>query len=153
VLIEVYDLGNPSGASKFTNVSVLSQSGTGSSTLILGLTLRGVGQRTLLVRGVGPTLAAEPFNIGSILTNPKVTVFDADQRSVIGNLDWGQADYLSELSLASNFVGAFQLLDQSKDAASLALLDSSVGGTTYTVQINGEDGGTGLSIIEVYEVP
>ncbi len=107
VLVEVYDLGNVSGGSKLTNVSILSRAGTGSSTPIL----RGTGQRTLLVRGVGPTLAAAPFNIGGTLADPKLTIVDGNQREVVSNLDCGQADYLSELVLATNFVGACSLQD------------------------------------------
>ncbi|MSU23907.1 MAG: DUF642 domain-containing protein [Opitutus sp.] len=147
VLLEIYDLGNPTGASKLTNVSVLSRAATGDSTLILGLVLRGSGQRTLLVRGVGPSLVA--FGVGDRLTDPKLTVIDGNQRNVISNLDWGQADYLSELVLASNYVGAFALLDQSKDAGTLALLDSG----SYTIPVVGQDGGTGQALVEVYEVP
>jgi choice-of-anchor C domain-containing protein len=149
VLLEVYDLGNVTGASKLTNVSVLTRAGTGSSTLILGLVLKGSGQRTLLVRGVGPTLAAAPFNIGGTLVDPKLTIVDGNQRSIFSNLDWGQADYLSELVLATNFVGAFALQDQSKDAATLCLLESG----SYTIPVVGQDDGTGTAIVEVYEVP
>lgn len=149
VLLEVYDLGNSGGASKLTNVSVLTNAGTGSATLILGVTLRGTGQRTLLVRSSGPTIAAN-YGVGNTLADPKLTVFDTNQRAIISNLNWGQADYLSELSLASNFVGAFSFLDQSKDAATLALLDA---GTNYSIQTVGEDNGTGNALIEIYEVP
>lgn len=149
VLLEVYDLGNTGGASKLTNVSVLTNAGTGSATLILGVTLRGTGQRTLLVRSSGPTIAAN-YGVGNTLADPKLTVFDTNQRAIISNLDWGQADYLSELSLASNFVGAFSFLDQSKDAATLALLDA---GTNYSIQTSGQDNGTGNALIEIYEVP
>jgi hypothetical protein len=128
---------------------VFSNAGRGASTLILGINVRGNGQRTLLVRGVGPTLAAAPFNIGGSLVDPKLTVVDSNQRDVVNNLDWGQADYLSELVLATNFVGAFALRDQSKDAATLVLLDPGA----YTVPVVGQDDGTGLAIIEVYEAP
>lgn len=149
VLLEVYDLGNVTGASKLTNVSVLTRAGTGSATLILGLVLKGSGQRTLLVRGVGPTLAAAPFNIGGTLVDPRLTIVDGNQRSILSNLDWGQADYLGELVLATNFVGAFALQDQSKDAATLCVLEAG----SYTIPVVGQDDGTGTAIVEVYEVP
>ena len=148
VLVEVYDLGNPSGASKLTNVSVLSKADTGASTLILGLFLKGEGQRTLLVRGIGPKLAS--FGVGGLLTDPKLQVFDSDQRSIITNNDWAGADFVSELVQASGFVGAFPLDNNTADSATLALLQP---GSTYTVQVTGNDGGTGNAIIEVYEVP
>ena len=147
VLVEVYDLGNPSGASKLTNVSVLTKADTGLSTLILGLVLKGEGQRTLLVRGIGPKLAA--FGIGALLTDPKIQVFDNEQRTIITNNDWSGADFVSELVQASGYVGAFALDNNSADSATLALLQPG----NYTVQISGNDGGVGNAIIEVYEVP
>lgn len=147
VLLEIYDLGNPTGASKLSNVSVLSRAAFGDSTLILGLVLRGSGQRTLLVRGVGPSLAA--YGVTDRLTDPKLSVIDVNQRTVISNLDWGQADYLSELVLATNYVTPFALADRSTDAATLALLEAG----SYTIPVVGQDGGTGQTLIEVYEVP
>ncbi len=147
VLVEVYDLGNPTGASKLTNVSVLTKADTGQSTLILGFVLRGEGQRTLLIRGIGPKLAA--FGVGGLLLDPKLQVFDNDQRVVITNNDWSGADFVSELVQASAYVGAFALDNNTADSATLALLQPG----NYTVQISGNDGGVGNAIIEVYEVP
>ena len=46
-------------------------------------------------------------------------------------------------------VGAFALAANSKDAALFVELPA--GG--YTVQVSGADGGTGLALVEVYEVP
>lgn len=147
VLVEVYDLGNTSGGSKLTNVSVLSKADTGLSTLVLGFVLKGEGQRTLLVRGIGPKLAA--FGVGGLLTDPKLQIYDSDQRTVITNNDWNGADFVSELVTAAGYVGAFALDNNSTDSASLALLQP--GG--YTVQVSGNDGGTGNAIAEIYEVP
>jgi hypothetical protein len=147
VLVEVYDLGNPVGASKLTNVSVLTKADTGPSTLILGFVLRGEGQRTLLIRGIGPKLAA--FGVSGLLLDPKLQVFDNDQRVVITNNDWSGADFVSELVQASAYVGAFALDNNTTDSATLALLQPG----NYTVQISGNDGGVGNALIEVYEVP
>ncbi len=147
VLVEVYDLGNTSGASKLTNVSFLSKADTGAGTLILGISLRGEGQRTLLVRGVGPKLAA--FGVGGLLNDPKLQIYDSSQRTVITNNDWSGADFVSELVQATGFVGAFALDNNSADSATLSLLQP--GG--YTIQATGNDGGTGNALIEVYEVP
>lgn len=148
LLIEVYDAGNVSGGSKLVNVSVLTTAGSGNSTLILGFALRGDGQKTLLVRGAGPATAA--FGINDPLADPLLAIVDSNSRTLLANNNWGQADYLSELTTASNFVGAFPFPDQSKDAASLVLLDSNA---TYTVQVVGADNGSGRALAEIYEVP
>ena len=46
-------------------------------------------------------------------------------------------------------VGAFALNPDSKDAALLLSLEPGA----YTVQVSGVGGGTGVALVEVYEVP
>jgi hypothetical protein len=148
VLFEVYDAGNVSGGSKFTNVSVRGPTGTGDSTLILGLNIAGQGKRTLLTRGVGPQLGA--FGVTNRISDPQLEIFDSNQRSVIANNDWNGADFVSEMLQAREFVGAFPLDGGSADAATLALLDPG----SYTMQITaGSGAATGEALVEIYEVP
>ena len=52
-------------------------------------------------------------------------------------------------SSATSATGAFALENDSKDAAVLVNLDPGA----YTVHVTGADGGTGVSLIEVYETP
>jgi hypothetical protein len=147
-LVEVYDA-DTAPTSKLVNVSVLGQSGIAADVLILGLSLQGTGQRTLLVRGVGPTIGAAPFNVGGVLADPQLIVYDKDTRAVIANDDWSGADFVSELVQATTYVGAFALPGGSADASTLSLLDPG----TYTIQVKGAADTTGRAIIEVYEVP
>ncbi|MES2696294.1 MAG: LamG-like jellyroll fold domain-containing protein [Verrucomicrobiota bacterium] len=148
VLFEVYDLGNVSGGSKFTNVSVRGPTGTGDATLILGLNISGVGKRTLLTRGIGPQLA--DFGVSGTIADPKLEIFDSNQRTVLENNDWSSADFVTEMLQAREFVGAFALNGGSADASTLALLDPG----SYTMQITAATGTTsGEAIVEIYEVP
>ena len=98
-------------------------------------------------RAPRPKLAA--FGVGGLLTDPKLQIYDSDQRTVITNNDWNGADFVSELVTAAGYVGAFALDNNSTDSASLALLQP--GG--YTVPVVGQDNGSGLAIVEIYEVP
>jgi len=148
VLIEVYDADTvATSTSRLVNVSVRGNAGTGDSTLILGLVIGGDGQRTLLVRGVGPQLAA--FGVTGTLADPRLQIFDSAQRAVLGNDNWGQADFLGELVQASSYVGAFALEPGSRDAATLSLLDPGA----YTIHLSGAGTATGEALVEVYEVP
>ena len=115
--------------------------------MTLGFVLQGTGQRTLLVRGIGPTLAE--FGVPGTVSDPQILISDANPRAVLSNDNWGQADYLSELVLATNFVGAFSLSDQSADSAALSLLDPGA----YTIQVSGANDGSGEALAEIYEVP
>ncbi len=148
VLIEVYDADTvATSTSRLTNVSVRGNAGTGDSTLILGRVIGGDGQRTLLVRGVGPQLAA--VGVSGALADPRLQIFAAAQRAVLGNDNWGQADFLGELVQASSYVGAFALEPGSRDAATLGLLDPGA----YTIHLSGAGTTTGEALVEVYEVP
>ncbi|MCX6956471.1 MAG: hypothetical protein NTV51_30430 [Verrucomicrobia bacterium] len=146
-LVEVYDA-DTAPTSKLVNVSVLGQSGVADDVLILGLSLQGTGQRTLLVRGVGPTIGTA-FGVPGALADPQLTVYDRDTRAVIANDDWNGADFVSELLQATTYVGAFALPGGSADASTLSLLDPG----TYTIQVKGASETAGRAIIEVYEVP
>jgi len=148
VLFEVYDAGNVTGASKFTNVAVRGPTGTGDSTLILGLNIAGQGKRTLLTRGIGPQLGI--FGVNNPIADPQLEIFDNNQRSVLVNNDWSSADFVTEMLQAREFVGAFALAGGSADASTLALLDPG----SYTMQITAASGtATGEALVEIYEVP
>ena len=146
VLIEVYDA-DTEPTSKLVNGSVRTNTAPGADVLTLGFVLQGTGQRTLLVRGIGPTLAE--FGVPGTVSDPQILISDANPRAVLSNDNWGQADYLSELVLATNFVGAFSLSDQSADSAALSLLDPGA----YTIQVSGANDGSGEALAEIYEVP
>ncbi|MBI5766346.1 MAG: choice-of-anchor C family protein [Verrucomicrobia bacterium] len=148
VLLEVYDLDAPATATnRLVNVSVRGQVGTGDDVLILGVVVGGTGKRTLLVRGIGPKLAA--FGVQGTLSDPHLEIFDSNNRSVLDNDNWGAAPFVTEQALAANYVGAFALDTGSRDAATLALLDPGA----YNIVVKGADGGTGESLVEVYDVP
>jgi len=139
VLVELYDAGtgvNP----RLTNVSARNRVAPGAGVLIAGLTISGTTPRTVLVRAVGPSLAA--FGVPSVLADPKFEIYRSGTK-IMENDTWAP-------SLATTFakVGAFGLLDGSKDAALVVSLPP--GG--YTIQVSGADGGTGEALVEVFEI-
>ena len=58
-------------------------------------------------------------------------------------------DHLGEIRNAVVSAGAFALADGSRDSAMLAMLDPGV----YSAQVIGVAGDTGVSLLEIYEVP
>jgi hypothetical protein len=145
VLVEAYDAGT--GVSpRFTNVSARNRVGTGADILIAGVTISGTSPKTLLIRGVGPTLSI--FGVPGVLADPKLAVFNSSQVKIEENDNWSP-------SLATVFatVGAFALTPGSKDAALVVSLSPGPNGSAgYTIQLSGVGGGTGEGLIEVYEV-
>lgn len=140
VLVEAYDTG-PAGAARLVNVSARNRVGTGDDLLIAGFTISGTGNKPLLIRAVGPTLAA--FGVGGTLADPKLEIYNAAGVKLTENDTWSPG-------LATTFasVGAFQLTAGSRDAALVTSLPP--GG--YTAQIRGSDGGTGEALVEIYEL-
>ncbi len=106
--------------------------------LIVGFSVSG-GSRSILVRGVGPTLAR--FGVGDAMADPRLELYDASSARVAQNDDWGNA---TALSAAFSSVGAFALVDGSKDAAFLQSIDG-----THTVQLRGT--GAGVALVELYD--
>ena len=140
VLVEAYDTGT-GNTPRLVNVSARNQVGTGDNILIAGFNIAGTGTKRLLIRAVGPTLAA--FGVTGLLVDPKLEVYDSAGVKVTENDTWDPA-----LAVTFSAVGAFSLNAGSRDAALLTTL--AAGG--YTVWVRGSDGGTGEALVEIYEV-
>jgi outer membrane protein assembly factor BamB len=131
-------------AGRLINLSVRTMARTGADTLIVGFVVSGTGGRSLLVRGVGPTLAN--FSVTGALADPRITLF-SDRTQMAVNDDWGQAANAANISATASAVGAFPLPGGSRDSAWLNTLSS--GG--YTVQVDGAGGATGVALMEAYD--
>ena len=143
-MVLVYRLTLPG---RLVNVSSRAQTGSGDETHITGFVITGAKPKSVLIRGVGPSLTH--LGVNSALADPALTVFDRNGQMVEANDNWGDAPNLAALTEATSATGAFALENDSKDAAVLVNLDPGA----YTVHVTGADGGTGVSLIEVYETP
>src|SRR6185436_19333268 len=72
-LVELYDT-DPNGPARLVNLSARNFAGTGESALIAGFVVSGNVPKRLLIRGVGPRLAAA-FGVTGALADPKVELF------------------------------------------------------------------------------
>lgn len=143
-LAEVYDT-DLSSTQRLVNVSALGFSGTGIDALTPGFVISGSGSKTMLIRVVGPSLAT--FGVGGTMADPKLRVVPLGQDlTVAANDNWSGA---ADLKAAFTTTGAFQFSgDASLDAAVLVRLPA--GG--YTVVVEDASGGTGVVLVEAYEV-
>ncbi len=142
VLVEAYDTASLA-TSRLVNLSARSNVGTADSSLIAGFSLNGTGSKRLLIRAIGPRLAA--FGVTGGLSDPRLDIYNAAGTVLASNDDWAA-------SLASVFaqVSAFALTTGSKDAAVAVTLPA---GASYTAVISGVNGATGEAMIEIYELP
>lgn len=135
-------------AGRLINLSVLAPTGPGAQLLTMGATVGGAdttGPLPLVIRGVGPTLGAAPFNVGGVLPDPVLSLFPAGSATAsVTNDNWGGTPALTAAFLG---VGAFELPAASLDSA--ALQNQAAGG--FTVQVAGKGAATGTVIAEVYD--
>jgi len=136
-------------ASRFINLSTRGFVGTGANVLIAGLVINGPAPKTVLVRVVGPTLAQLGLSAADVLADPLASVRDAGGNEIYANDDWGTAANASILPQVFHTVGAFDLPAGSKDAVALVTLAPGL----YTVIASGKNSGTGIALLETYEVP
>jgi hypothetical protein len=141
-MVLVYRITLPS---RLVNLSSRAQAGAGANAHTLGFVVTGARPKTMLIRGVGPSLAA--YGVTGTLADPVLAVFDAAGRAVFRNDNW--TDAAAENRTAAARAGAFALAEGSRDAAVVAVLDPGV----YSVQVSPAAEATGLSLIEIYEVP
>jgi hypothetical protein len=147
----VYDASAPDAfvisTPRLTNVSALTQVGTGGDILIAGFSVTGTTPKTVLVRGIGPALNA--FGVTGSLADPKLELFQSGaSNAMAANDNWGAAN-TTQIAAAAAGVGAFALATDSKDAVLLISLPPG----SYTAQVTGVGGTTGLALVEIYEVP
>lgn len=132
---------------RMSNISSRAQTGTGAATHIVGFAVNGPRPKQMLIRGVGPSLAN--YGVTGALADPVLTIFNAAGQTVFTNDNWADAANAADLRAAAQASGAFALTEGSRDAALLLQLDPG----TYTAQVSGAAGATGISLLEVYEVP
>jgi hypothetical protein len=118
--------------------------GTGEDILIAGFVISGSTSQTILVGASGPAL--EAFGLSGTLPDPQLQILDDNKNLVASNLGWGGSP---QIASASATVGAFAWSSPSSDDSAI-LITLPLG--SYTAQVSGQGGDTGLALIEIYAV-
>jgi hypothetical protein len=128
-------------------VSVLKQIEAGEI-LTVGFVVGGTTSRQVLVRAIGPALGLAPFNIPTAMADPRLNLFNLQTQAVVqSNDNWGGA---ALLRTTAGRIGSFPV----ENAASRdAMLTATLTPGSYTVQVSGANSASGLTLVEVYEVP
>ena len=140
-LVEVYDLNQPTDA-KLANLSTRAAVSTGDNIVIAGFVLSiGSGNDRIVVRGLGPSLTA--FGVSNALADPKLELRDANGALLASNNDWqdnaAQAVELVAMGLAPTM---------QRESAMIVSLPQG----PYTALLSGLNNGTGVGIVEVYNL-
>jgi alkaline phosphatase len=141
-------VGQRTALDRLVNMSNRAFVGTGAQAMIGGFVIDGTQPRTLLVRAVGPGLAKFGLTTGT-LADPMLTIVNSAGNPIFSNDNWETNTNLAALRSASALVGAPALDAGSKDAALLVTLAPG----SYSAQVTGVAGATGLALLEIFEAP
>jgi hypothetical protein len=143
-VVEMYDLSDSDRgtvAGNTANVSTRALVETGDNIMIGGIILRGGNLPALVVaRGIGPSLVAA--GIPNALTDPTLELRDQNGLLIASNDDWKQTQ---EADLRA--IG----LAPQNDAESAIVIRLPAG--AYTAILRGKSGGTGVGVVEMFNVP
>lgn len=124
------------GAGNLGNISGRLDVGTGEDVGISGFIVRGTPDKTVVVRGIGPSL-----HVPGSLADPVVELFDSNGQSLAKNDNWRDghdAEMIEAIGLAPT---------NDKEAALLHTLPAG----NYTAILSGASNTTGIGLVEVYD--
>jgi len=136
-LVELYDL-SPLSNSKLENMSTRGAVNTGDDALISGFIVGDVGNTTIIVRALGPSLGR--FGVSGVLSDPTLTIYDSTGAVIATNDNW--RDDVNAIDVQKN------ALSPPNERESALVLHLPPG--TYTAVVRGANGGTGVGLAEVY---
>jgi hypothetical protein len=147
-IVEVYDLDEAdANKSRLANLATRAVVQASAGPLISGFVVQGAVAKAVLIRATGPALAG--FGVTGTLAQPKLTLFDDQGKPILENTGWESSGVSDQIIAASQSVGAFGLTRGTVDSVILAVLPPGA----YTAQVIGADGGSGVTLVEVYELP
>ena len=140
-LAEIYDT-NPGADSQLANISTRGLVQTGNNVMIGGFILGGGGSTHIAIRGIGPSLAG--LGLTGVLADPTLELHDGNGTLVVANDNW-QDDPTSASQL--------QFHDLAPTNANESGIYATLLPDLYTAILAGKNGGTGIGLVEVYNIP
>lgn len=134
-LAEIFDLDQPS-ATELANISTRGLVQAGDDVLIGGFIVGGTEPAKVLIRGIGPSLAAS--GVANALADPTLELHDANG-AVIRNDDWRNAQ---ETEIMATGVPP----TDGREPAILSTLSPGL----YTAIVRGKGAATGVALVEIY---
>jgi len=140
-LVEAYDLSS-GAASKLGNISTRAFVNTGADIMIAGFILgANTGNGNIILRGIGPSLSSS--GIPNPLTDPTLELHDGNGGLLMANNNW--QDDPTQAAIIS---GAGLAPTNGLESGIAAMLPPG----QYTALLSGVNNGTGVGLVEVYDV-
>lgn len=130
---------SPAAAGRLANLSTRALVQSGDNVAIAGFIVTGASKKRVVLRGIGPTLAAA--GLQGALQDPGILLYDVSGSVIAANDNWRdtQAADIAALGLAPH---------DAREAAMIASLSPG----SYTIALIDAMNGTGVGLIEVYDV-
>jgi hypothetical protein len=137
-LVEGYEL--DSTTTRLVNVSTRGHVGVNDDVLIGGFIIRGSQSKKVVVRALGPSLSGA--GVAGAMANPTLELHDSTGATIATDDNWQTGGQSAQIS-ASGFAPSNSL-----ESAIIATLAPG----SYTAIVKGVNGGTGVGMVELYDL-
>jgi hypothetical protein len=143
-LVEVYGIDlEPNG--RLANISTRGSVGNGDNAMIGGLIVQGLQPSRVVIRALGPTLAA--FGVANTLEDPTLELRDSNGSLVEFNDDW-KRDEVTGTSQEAEIVATSIAPTDDRESAIVVTLQPG----QYTAVVRGKADTIGVALVEAYNV-
>jgi hypothetical protein len=137
-----------SSAAALTNISTRASVQTGQGVTIAGFIVTGTDSKTVVLRGLGPTLGQPPFNVTGVLADPFLQLFDGSQHLIWSNDNWKDSQQTQIQNLGAVCAGGTCHPPNDLECAILQILPPG----NYTAILSNKNNATGVGLVEVYDL-
>lgn len=127
---------------RLANISARSQVKTGDDVAIGGFIVEGPMAKTVVLRGLGPSLQADGQPVAGRLLNPELELYDSAGKSIERNDDYKNGPRAAAIAEAG--------LAPDDDSEAAIMMDLAPG--AYTTVLRGVDETSGIGLVEIFDV-
>ncbi|XOV86948.1 MAG: C13 family peptidase [Pseudomonadota bacterium] len=138
-LVEIFEISD-TGITRLQNIATRGRIQTGDGVMIGGLVISGTEPKKVVIRAKGPSLAEQ--GVPGSLANPRLAIFSG-ATVIKTNDDWDSPDNVDKEKIPVD-------LRPTNSLEATVYMELAPG--PYTAIVDGSDGGTGVGIVEVFEV-
>jgi hypothetical protein len=161
-LVEVFEIDGSANPSKLINVSTRGVVQSQDQAMIGGVILTGTTSKTVLIRGRGPSMGGAPFDVAGTLADPYLQLFSGstliaqndnwqDNAQCNSGLSCGDAAQIKATALDPCQPNPGQSSAPQGCGQEAAFLITLPPGA-YTALLRGADGGTGVGLVEIFDL-
>ena len=141
-LLEIYDT-NPDSGSELANISTRGLVGAGNNVMISGFILGQGGSPSIVIHGIGPSLAG--LGIPNPLADPTLELRDNNGTLIDSNDNCGDPH-----PIQNGFVSA--CADSCTPGSLESCMNDLLPPGAYTAILAGKNGGTGIGLLEIFNL-